>query len=97
VQVDPIKPKLKPPGSKRLKQNGDVLLSTSAFKFNLRRHTVVVVNTNYWAQKFGDTDTEEFYTGYQRDLTGLVTMIQAEAYTRPLFTQLEPFLTHNTP
>ena len=32
------KPKLKPPGTKRLKVNCDVLLSTSAFKFNLRRY-----------------------------------------------------------
>jgi hypothetical protein len=39
VQVDPIKPKLKMPRSKRLKLNCDVLLSTSAFKFNLRRFT----------------------------------------------------------
>jgi hypothetical protein len=40
VQVDPIKPKLKkPPGTKRLKVNCDVLLSTSAFKLNLRRYT----------------------------------------------------------
>jgi ABC-type oligopeptide transport system ATPase subunit len=39
VQVDPIKLKLKPPGTKRLKLNCDVLLSTSAFEFNLRRYT----------------------------------------------------------
>jgi len=38
VQVDPIKPNLKPPGTERLKLNCDVLLSTSDFKFNLRRH-----------------------------------------------------------
>jgi len=37
VQVDPIKPKLKPPGTKRLKLKCDMLLSTFAFKFNLRR------------------------------------------------------------
>ena len=39
MQVDPIKPKSKPPGttSKRLKLYCDVLLSTSAFKFKLRR------------------------------------------------------------
>jgi len=41
VQVDPIKPKLKPPGAKRLKLDCDLLLSTSAFKFNVRRYTVV--------------------------------------------------------
>ena len=39
MQVDPIKPKLKAPGTKRVKLNCDVLLSTSAFKFKLRRYT----------------------------------------------------------
>ena len=38
VQVDPIKPKLQPPGTKRLKLNCDILLSASAFKLNLRRY-----------------------------------------------------------
>jgi len=41
VQVDPIKPKLKPPGTKRLTLKCDILLSTTAFKFNLRRYTPV--------------------------------------------------------
>jgi hypothetical protein len=36
VQVDPMNSKLKPPGTKRLKLKCDILLSTSAFKFNLR-------------------------------------------------------------
>ena len=40
VQVDPLKPMLKPPGTKRLKLNYDILLSTSAFKFNLRCYTM---------------------------------------------------------
>jgi hypothetical protein len=35
-----LKPKLKPPGTKGLKLNCDTPLSTSAFKFNLRRYTV---------------------------------------------------------
>ena len=35
-----MKPKLKPPGTKRLKLKHDVLLSTFAFKFNLRRYTL---------------------------------------------------------
>jgi len=38
VQLDPIRPLLKVPGTKRLTLNCDVLLSTSAFKFNLRRY-----------------------------------------------------------
>jgi hypothetical protein len=39
VQVDPLKPELKPPGTKRLKLKYDVRLSKSAFKFNMRRYT----------------------------------------------------------
>jgi hypothetical protein len=39
VQVDPIKPTLKPPGTKRLKPHYDKPLSTFAFKLNVRRHT----------------------------------------------------------
>ena len=36
VQVDPIKPNLKPPGTKRLKLNCNNVLSTFAFDFILR-------------------------------------------------------------
>jgi len=39
VQVDPIKPTLKAPGTKRLKLKCDKLLSRFAFNFNLRRCT----------------------------------------------------------
>jgi hypothetical protein len=39
VQVDPIKTKLKPPGSTRLKVKRDVPHSIFAFKFKLRRYT----------------------------------------------------------
>jgi len=38
VQVDPIKPTLKAPGTRRLKLKCDILRSTSSFKFNLRRY-----------------------------------------------------------
>jgi len=38
VQVDPMKPKFKPPGTRRLKLKFDTLLSTSGLKFNLRRY-----------------------------------------------------------
>jgi hypothetical protein len=38
VQVEPIKPALKAPGSERLKLNCDDVLSNFAFKFNLRRY-----------------------------------------------------------
>ena len=39
MQLEPVKPKLKPSETKRLKQKCDTQLSTSAFKFNLRRYT----------------------------------------------------------
>jgi hypothetical protein len=38
VQVHPIKPTLKPTGTKRLKLKCDVLLSTSAFNLNVCRY-----------------------------------------------------------
>ena len=41
VQLDPIEPTLKAPESKRLKLQFDTMLSTSAFKFNLRRYNLV--------------------------------------------------------
>jgi len=41
VQVDPIKPKLKPPGTKRLKIKCDILLSAYPSNFNSRRYTEV--------------------------------------------------------
>jgi len=43
VQVDPIKPTLKAPGSARLKLKYDNLLSRFAFHFNLRRHNKAVI------------------------------------------------------
>ena len=39
VQVDPVKPTLKAPGTKRLKLIYAELLSNFGFKFNLRRYT----------------------------------------------------------
>ena len=38
VKVDPVKPKLKAPGTKRLKLKYDQLLSSVAFSFNLCRY-----------------------------------------------------------
>ena len=40
VQVDPMKPTSKPPGSKRFKLEDEKLLSTFAYNFNLRRYTL---------------------------------------------------------
>jgi len=38
VQVDPVKPTLKAPGTKRLKLKYDELLSNFVLKFSLRRY-----------------------------------------------------------
>jgi len=43
VQVDPMKPMLKPPETKHLKLKYDVPSSNFAFKFNLRRYALVAV------------------------------------------------------
>jgi len=39
-----MKPKLKPPGTKRLKLECDILVSTSAFKLNLRGYDMEYVD-----------------------------------------------------
>ena len=43
MQLDPINPKLKAPGTKRLTLECDEPPSNFAFKFNLRRYTKVIV------------------------------------------------------
>jgi len=52
VQVHPIKLKLKPPGSVRLKLKCDVLLSASAFNSNLRHH-IEEMQTVFSLESFG--------------------------------------------
>jgi len=42
LQVDPIKPALKAPGTKHFKQEHDEQLSNFALNFNLRRYNKVV-------------------------------------------------------
>ena len=42
MQIDPIKPTLKAPGTKRLKLNFDEPLSNVAFNFNLRRYIMAL-------------------------------------------------------
>jgi len=54
VKVDPIKPKLKPPGTTCLKLKHDGLLSNFGFKFNLRRYAAVRVFQAVNAQVKGD-------------------------------------------
>ena len=79
MQVDPIKPKLKAPGTKRLQLKCDEPLSSSAFKFNLRRYNVV---SNI------DVMTETVM-GFQNQCKKLPKSLrdwqayQAGAYTRP--------------
>ena len=59
VQVDPIRPVLKVPGTGRLKLKRDTLLSNYAFNFNLRRYTMlfrfirVIKLWNFFRMKVG--------------------------------------------
>jgi len=79
VQVDPIKPTLKPPGTKRLKQTHDEPLSSFAFKLNLRRYTVVMEGA---AEQLTADDIDNLLEVVS-DAISLPP--QAGAYTRPLF------------
>ena len=48
-----MKPTLKLPGAKRLKLTCDILLSTSAFKFRLRRYNAVY---DLWTRTVAHSD-----------------------------------------
>ena len=105
VQVDPMKPTLNPPGTKRLKLMRDMLLSTSAFKSNLHHYMMGpfvdsehrLVRGEEMAGGGGPLEVsfEEVFAWGVRD------RLQAGAYTRSLSAQLElslcptlPILTH---
>ena len=71
VQLDPIKPTLKAPGTERLKLQYEELLSNFGFKFNLRRFPVV--NNMLTAIKRKKSKD-----------TMILSAVVAGAYTRPL-------------
>jgi len=73
VQVDPIRPTLKPTRNTRLELNCDKLLSTSALKFNFRSCTKDMFSSE------NGTMVE-----YGRRWPLFIDP-QAGAYTRPLF------------
>ena len=76
MQVDPGKPKLKSLGTKRLKPKCDILVSTSAFKFNLRRYNK--------AMEKGKAKARKMIAARMKASVAGAAGIQAGAYTRPL-------------
>jgi hypothetical protein len=58
VQVDPVKPTLKPPGTKRLKLNCDESMSNFACNFNLRRYSKVSMRHPYMLPDVSVIDPE---------------------------------------
>ena len=52
MQVDPVKPKLKPPGTKPLKLKYEKLLSNFAVKFNLSRYSEATSREAVWEARF---------------------------------------------
>jgi len=91
VQLDPIKLKLKPPGTERLKLKCDVLHSTHGFKFNLRRYNM----DECYLELLADPATAILpfdpysmdYNTYFNNVTGNSTVDECGvgAYNRPLF------------
>jgi len=60
VQVDPMKPTVKAPGSERLKPKCDDILSDFAFKFNLRRYRLADALRDLEDRMEEDGDDEEY-------------------------------------
>jgi len=91
VQVDPIKPTLKAPGTKRLKLEYDVLLSNLAFKFILRRYIELLDRSDnvYAPDILGALDDADGDDDEKQTKNFLMQNIYldpvAGAYTRPLF------------
>ena len=85
MQVDPSKPKLKAPRSKRLKVHHDHLLSSFAPKFNLRRYTEDMSAARV---RPNERTFAHLTWGYGQldDVAGITQSAQlmARAYTRPL-------------
>jgi len=86
VQAGPLKPKLKSPGTKCLRPNcGMLLLSTSAFKFNLRRYDKYVKVAYHGFQALGTEERLKTYcdTAKVDQFDGSDYAKLAGAYTRP--------------
>jgi len=79
VQVAPIKPTLKAPGTKRLKLKCDEPLSNFAFNFKLRRYTMAPPSN------VTDTLPGRGPASAPNDAAMSDAARQAGAYTRPLF------------
>jgi hypothetical protein len=81
VQVDPIKPTLKAPGTERLKLEYDEPASNLAFKFNLRRYhpsePAFVATCNVCHREL------EIGKGWRCETCHDYDICEAGAYTRP--------------
>jgi hypothetical protein len=78
-----MEPKLKPPGTKRLKVKYDILVSNSCFKFNLRRYTMVGYMRD--AAAVVNTSTSEAGTAYTQcrgDMSTLSLRNRGSIYSR---------------
>ena len=78
MPVDPIKPTLKAPGTKRLKLKDDELLSSFAFKFNLRRYDEVLDEVN--ARLDENFDATHWVPGMGQGLTLAHFSAQPESF-----------------
>ena len=86
MQADPVKPKLKPPGTKRLKLKYDGPLSNAAFKFSLRRYTEVLVFRDVCpGYRIRPATDKERGMKMSKEVMKLRDF-EAGAYTRPLLT-----------
>jgi len=88
LQVDPIKPTLKPPGAEHLKLKCGVPPSNFAFKFKLRRYSMVYPTEDYRVYAYVTNTRARFLLLYD-DRTvrnaSYTHWLRPGAYTRPRF------------
>ena len=106
MQVDPLKPSLKGPGSERLKLQCDDLLAFFAFTFNLRRYTVLAEDdwvawcSHYHTPRVSDAAAEKVLHAMCSGLASPLSSpgTNGQGLTLVHFSaQPEPFLTQNAP
>ena len=92
MQVDPIEPMLKAPGYKHLKRDEENLISTLAFKFNLRRYIMVIAATPVAVRRSGSGGSRgaALHAAAKRNLVGRCrSTVSTPVLKAPMFQRLK--------
>ena len=91
VQVDPMRPTLKPPGAKRLILEYDELLANFAFKFNLHRYSMGAGSATAWRYSAATRAWPYWGATRARQLAGRAAVSTGSTtHSSPLMSEIYP-------